>query len=138
VEYKEAKKINDTIQKSKNKKAIKKNLYRLWHIAVFKSEGKKCVLCGRPAVDSHHIIRRSQSLNLAFSVMNGVPLCKNCHKFNIHTGDIDRGLKSLKNLRAYIGKGRYEYLIKNKRILFKSSLSNLRQKSIELLKFIEE
>lgn len=46
---------------------------------VFDRDGGKCVYCGEPAVDAHHIIDRSLWDNGGFYLDNGVSLCETHH-----------------------------------------------------------
>src|SRR6185369_8477297 len=46
---------------------------------VFARDGYKCVICGRPAVDAHHILERRLFDNGGYFVNNGASLCSDCH-----------------------------------------------------------
>lgn len=46
---------------------------------VFKRDKHKCVWCGEPAVDAHHIIERKLFDNGGYYLENGVSLCNKCH-----------------------------------------------------------
>lgn len=46
---------------------------------VFARDKHKCVHCGKPAVDVHHILERRLFLNGGYHLNNGVSLCENCH-----------------------------------------------------------
>lgn len=50
-----------------------------WKAAVFKRDGGKCVVCGEPAVDAHHIIDRGQFEDGGYYLENGVSLCSKNH-----------------------------------------------------------
>lgn len=47
--------------------------------AVFTRDHRKCVVCGLPGVDAHHIIERRLFPDGGYRVSNGVTLCENCH-----------------------------------------------------------
>jgi hypothetical protein len=47
--------------------------------AVFARDGKKCVHCGHPGVDAHHIIERRLFPDGGYYLNNGVTLCERCH-----------------------------------------------------------
>jgi hypothetical protein len=47
--------------------------------AVFARDGHKCVHCGKPGVDAHHIIERRLFPNGGYYLNNGVTLCADCH-----------------------------------------------------------
>jgi hypothetical protein len=46
---------------------------------VFKRDNYKCVNCGSPAVDAHHIIERRLWEDSGYYLENGVSLCSSCH-----------------------------------------------------------
>jgi len=46
---------------------------------VFQRDGNKCVVCGKPAVDAHHIIDRSLWSDGGYYLDNGVSLCEEHH-----------------------------------------------------------
>lgn len=126
-------KLNNRIQKSSDKKKIIKDLEKMWHIAVFMREGNRCIVCGKPATDAHHIIRRSQSLALKYDLKNGVPLCRACH-FGLHKRD---DIRIYKAILEYIGDERFLYLMHHKRDIFKNSKSHLKEVANQLLKKLE-
>ena len=47
--------------------------------AVFKRDKDKCVLCGSPAVDAHHIIDRKVWPDGGYYIDNGASVCADCH-----------------------------------------------------------
>ncbi len=47
--------------------------------AVFKRDGHKCVACGQPAVDAHHIVERRLWPDGGYYVSNGASVCGPCH-----------------------------------------------------------
>lgn len=47
--------------------------------SVFKRDNNKCVMCGAPAVDAHHIIDRSLFEDGGYHLDNGVSLCAEHH-----------------------------------------------------------
>ncbi len=47
--------------------------------AVFKRDKHRCIWCGIPAVDAHHIIDRSLFKDGGYELENGVSLCEDCH-----------------------------------------------------------
>ena len=46
---------------------------------VFKRDNHKCVLCGEPAVDAHHIFDRKLFKDGGYYLSNGSSVCSNCH-----------------------------------------------------------
>lgn len=46
---------------------------------VFKRDGFKCVCCGHPAVDAHHILERRLFPDGGYYLENGVSLCEIHH-----------------------------------------------------------
>lgn len=48
---------------------------------VFDRDKYKCVICGEPAIDAHHIIDRSLWNDGGYYLNNGVSLCSEHHKF---------------------------------------------------------
>lgn len=47
---------------------------------VFKRDNNKCVVCGEPAVDAHHIIdRKLWGKSCGYFIDNGVSVCVSCH-----------------------------------------------------------
>lgn len=57
-----------------SKKQIRDNFRN----GVFKRDNHKCVMCGKPAVDAHHIIDRHLMVNGSI-LENGISLCADCH-----------------------------------------------------------
>lgn len=48
--------------------------------SVFHRDGHKCVACGKPARDSHHVIeRRLWGQSCGYYLANGVSVCEECH-----------------------------------------------------------
>jgi hypothetical protein len=47
--------------------------------AVFERDKHKCVLCGAPAVDAHHIIERRLFPDSGYYLDNGASVCSACH-----------------------------------------------------------
>lgn len=50
-----------------------------FNAAVFKRDNHKCRVCGKPAVDAHHITDRHELPNGGYVLSNGVSLCEPCH-----------------------------------------------------------
>ena len=123
-----------TTQNTKSKKKLIKTMDRMWHILIFKTYGERCVICGKPAIDAHHVIRKSQSNALRYNVINGVPLCKGCHTFGVHVGNVDKNRK----LIEYLGNEQIDNLQSHKHDYTKMNISTLREKAIELYKEIKE
>jgi len=46
---------------------------------VFKRDNYKCVICGLPAVDAHHIMERRLFSNGGYFLDNGASLCEEHH-----------------------------------------------------------
>lgn len=47
--------------------------------AVFARDGHRCVVCGQPAADAHHIIERRLWLDGGYYLDNGASVCNACH-----------------------------------------------------------
>ena len=47
---------------------------------VFARDGHRCVCCGRPAVDAHHITDRHDLPNDGYAIENGISLCAWHHR----------------------------------------------------------
>lgn len=47
--------------------------------AVFERDGHKCVLCGAPADDAHHILERRLWSDGGYYIDNGASVCEPCH-----------------------------------------------------------
>lgn len=47
--------------------------------AVFKRDKQKCICCGKPAVDAHHLLERKLFTDGGYYLNNGVSLCEECH-----------------------------------------------------------
>lgn len=47
--------------------------------AVFARDHQRCVACGCPAVDAHHIMQRKLFPDGGYLLDNGVSLCSGCH-----------------------------------------------------------
>lgn len=46
---------------------------------VLQRDGHRCVLCGQPAQDAHHVIDRSLWSDGGYHLCNGVSVCESCH-----------------------------------------------------------
>jgi hypothetical protein len=47
--------------------------------SVFDRDGHKCVMCGKPAQDAHHIIERKLWPDFGYYLENGASVCGDCH-----------------------------------------------------------
>lgn len=65
--------------------------------SVFKRDSYKCVICGKPSVDAHHIIDRKQFIDGGYYINNGVSLCTEHHI------DAENGLIGCQTLRDKSG-----------------------------------
>jgi hypothetical protein len=65
--------------------------------AVFERDGGKCVVCGAPAVDAHHLMERRLWSDGGYHLENGVALCA------AHHLDAERTLLSPRELRELAG-----------------------------------
>jgi 5-methylcytosine-specific restriction endonuclease McrA len=66
---------------SKQKQAIRE----AFRNAVFKRDGYRCRVCGRPEkldgpLDAHHITDRNEMPNGGYVKENGISLCAKCHR----------------------------------------------------------
>ena len=73
----------------KNKKQIREN----FRSVVFARDNFKCVFCGEPAVDAHHITDRNSPdlMHGGYIIENGISVCDEhhimCEKFHITNGE---------------------------------------------------
>jgi hypothetical protein len=58
----------------------KKRVRAAFAAAVFGRDGHRCVTCGAPAVDPHHITDRNEMPNGGYVAENGISLCGPCHE----------------------------------------------------------
>ena len=97
-------------------------LMMLWRHAVLAEHDCRCFVCGHPYIDQlecHHIVRRSHRV-LRWDWRNGVPLCKDCHKFG-HTNQGRRAIETK------LGKAHMDYLDKYERVTLKDYLMDAGQ-----------
>lgn len=52
---------------------------REFNAAVFARDQHRCVICGLPAVDAHHILDRKLFADGGYALNNGASLCADCH-----------------------------------------------------------
>jgi 5-methylcytosine-specific restriction endonuclease McrA len=57
----------------------KRAIREAFNTAVFQRDGGKCVLCGAPGVDAHHITDRHELPNGGYVPENGITVCEACH-----------------------------------------------------------
>jgi 5-methylcytosine-specific restriction endonuclease McrA len=57
----------------------KKKIRDAFRNAVWKRDGYKCVMCGKKAVDAHHITDRNDMPWGGYVLENGISLCAECH-----------------------------------------------------------
>lgn len=50
-----------------------------FHRAVFARSSGRCVVCGKSAVDAHHILERKLFADGGYALDNGAALCAACH-----------------------------------------------------------
>lgn len=55
------------------------DMRRQFREAVFARDSGKCVACGEPAVDAHHILERRLWSDGGYFVDNGASVCRDCH-----------------------------------------------------------
>ena len=60
---------------SNKKKKVRENFRN----EVFSRDKNKCLKCGKPAVDAHHITDRNEMPNGGYVKENGISLCADCH-----------------------------------------------------------
>lgn len=65
--------------------------------SVFKRDGFRCIICGQPCIDAHHIIDRECFSDGGYYINNGVSLCSKCHI------EAEKGLISCQELRDKSG-----------------------------------
>lgn len=64
---------------------------------VFIRDGHKCMFCGEPAVDAHHILDRKLWPDGGYYINNGVSVCESCHI------DCERSVLTVENCREASG-----------------------------------
>ena len=83
----------------------KKRVREAFRAAVFARDRGRCLVCGHPAVDAHHIVPREQSIDGGYVVENGASLCAACHESaeagDISAGDLFELLKKWRALASY-------------------------------------
>lgn len=90
-------------------KAIKKELDKLVQEA---SHGKRCRICGQPAVCFHHVVRRDDDM-CRYDPVNLMSVCQHCHN-EIHAGHI--------NEKQYLSDEEKEFLNDLKKMSYKDFL----------------
>src|SRR3954470_6589110 len=70
--------------------------------AVFTRDGHKCVVCGEPAVDAHHVIERRLWVDGGYHVDNGVSLCAHHHLMAEQTRLTPQGLRERAGIQHVI------------------------------------
>ena len=91
---------------------------------------KECTVCSSKATVLHHYVPKAQSLYLRWRNENLIPLCSGCH-FAHHTkGDpyIHQTILKRKGMKWA------DFLEKDRRIIFKDTVSNLEAVKERLLK----
>lgn len=91
-----------------SKKKVRENFRNV----VFTRDKFKCVFCGKPAVDAHHITDRNELEHGGYVLQNGISLCEEHHKMaenfhetngekwidGFHPDDLYKKIKSSKEL----------------------------------------
>lgn len=110
-------------RKSKLKpKLTQRKVDALWSQRVKERDNFRCQLCGRTSnLNSHHILRK-QSRLMRYSLLNGITLCAGCHKWGVHSPDLDVAQMHLSRLVAKIGHERLEKIRLLKGVVRKISL----------------
>lgn len=85
-------------------KSTKKRLTISWSREVKATTGGLCALCGSDyKVQSHHIIKKGISYHSGwFLLINGIPLCWNCHHDGIHSMHFPTQQEYHKKIEAYL------------------------------------
>lgn len=69
---------------------MKKEIRNIFRSEVFNRDKNKCVFCGKPAVDAHHITDRHEMPNGGYVKENGISVCEEhhliCEEFHISDG----------------------------------------------------
>jgi len=73
-------------KKNKKIKELQKEADSLWKQRVREHWGNLCTVCGKIAADPHHCFLKGSHPNLRYDILNGVPLCRECHT-KIHAND---------------------------------------------------
>jgi 5-methylcytosine-specific restriction endonuclease McrA len=60
-------------------KQLYKELRKKFRDGVFQRDQYTCRVCGKPAIDAHHITDRHCMPNDGYALSNGVSLCSDCH-----------------------------------------------------------
>ena len=58
----------------------KKRIRAAFAAVVFGRDRHRCVTCGQPAVDPHHVTDRNEMPNGGYVAENGISLCAPCHE----------------------------------------------------------
>jgi len=68
--------------RAERKRAMGRDEYKQWRLAVFKRDGFACVECGdsKSYLYAHHVSPWAKSPDLRYDLGNGVTLCEACHK----------------------------------------------------------
>lgn len=82
-----------------------KRLRRAFNDTCLERDGEKCVICGKPAVDVHHITDRHEMPNDGYAKENGISLCAECHlnAESFHNTDKKSYIASPRHLYKLIG-----------------------------------
>lgn len=63
----------------------------------FQRDGGKCVFCGKPAIDAHHILDRKLFDDGGYYLDNAASVCNDCHL------DCEKSIKTVKEVRIACG-----------------------------------
>lgn len=58
---------------------VKESDLIIWSKKVLEKAGHKCEICGRKAINAHHIVPKKLEPFRALDLDNGLSVCKNCH-----------------------------------------------------------
>jgi len=104
------------------KQKFKRELDRLWQ-KIFVAENPECLVCSNRTSAGHHYIQKAQSLYLRWDLRNGIPLCQHCHYRHHKSGDPYIHQTIIKRK----GHKWADELQKDRRIIFKDTISNLEE-----------
>ena len=100
------------------KRLSESRMHQLWRRAVLVKAGHRCAFCGQPGdceLECHHIVRRRKLLT-RWDWMNGIALCRDCHRIG-HTK-----LGEMKIMKVH---PHYDYLVERENLISKDVFVDL-------------